>query len=88
MRKGGSEKEREGVRKGGRERGRREREGGDKGRHKEKLGVLDGERERERERGRVKRREGGRVGVGRVDYSARRSDEGWRKKGERRYIYI
>ena len=45
-------------------------------------------RERERERGWVKRREGGRVGGGRVEYSAQRSDEGWRKKGERRYTHI
>ena len=56
--------------------------------------MLDGERERERgregerERWRVKRREGGRVGGGRVEYSAQRSDEGWRKKGERRYTHI
>ena len=25
---------------------------------------------------------------GRVEYSAQRSDEGWRKKGERRYTHI
>ena len=45
-------------------------------------------RERERERGRVKRREGGRVRGGRVEYSAQRSDEEWRKKGGRRYTHI
>ena len=51
--------------------------------------MFDGEREREREgereRWRVKRGEGGRVGGG---SSAQRSDEGWRKKGERRYTHI
>ena len=30
------------MRKGGRERGRRERGGGDKRRHKERVGVFDG----------------------------------------------
>ena len=54
--------------------------------------MFDGEREREREgereRWRVKRGEGGRVGGGRVEYSAQRSDEGWRKKDERRYTHI
>ena len=54
----------------------------DKGR--EKVGVFD----EERERGRVKRRDGWRVRGGRVEYSAQRSDEGWRKKGERRYTHI
>ena len=34
------------MRKGGRERGRRERGCGDKGRHKGRVGVFDGEKER------------------------------------------
>ena len=49
------------MRKGGRERGRKERGDGDKGRHKERVGLLmvrgrEGEREGEKERGRESKR--------------------------------
>ena len=82
----------------GRERGRRKRGSGDKKIEKKRIGVFDGEREREgegeRKRGKEGRREGEkerereRVGGSWVQYSAQRSDERWRKKGERRYTHI